>query len=124
MKDAMGIIIGVVLTVVALTYVVTGTFVPFKSNQEILTQTNTNLMSTLQAEIGSSTDGTVTQKGSAIKSLINSSVGGSNVKIYVNGTLWDGKAYGSSNVSVSDDGDYTRTISNEGGTMVYRFESK
>ncbi len=122
MKDSMSIVMGVVLTVVALAMVVTSTFMPFKANQQMLASTNTSLMSSLQAEIDGSVSSDVSKvTGSAIQSLINSSVSNSNIEIYVGGTKWDGKTYSSSNISVNSSDTYTRSIAVDGSKTKYTF---
>lgn len=121
MKDAMGILLGLVLTVVALVMTVTDTFVPYKENQAVLSSSNSALMSSLQAEVDSSTDTNVTVTGASIKTLINNSVGSSNIVIIVGDTTWDHKSYSSSNISVSDSTKYTRTISTSGSVTTYTF---
>lgn len=121
MKDAMGIVVGVVITVVALVLCVNNTFVPFKNNQEILSSTNNTLMASLQSEIDNSTSTDSSVTGSSVKATLNSSVGNSNVKIYIDGTLWDGKSYENSNVSIDEGASYKKTISASGGITTYRF---
>lgn len=121
MKDAMGIIIGVVLAVIALVMTTQNTFVPYKNNQTLLANSNTKLMSSLQTEIDDNTGDSTTVSGSSIKTLINSNVGNSNVKIIVGGTTWDGKTYSGSNITVSDSDSYTRTLSVSGSTTTYTF---
>lgn len=123
MKDALGIVVGVVITLVALSLAITGTFMPFRDNQALLGSTNASLMTSLQSELNSSiSDLTVT--GSSIKSLINSSVGNSNIEIHVNSTKWDGKTYDDCNITVSSSTQYTQSTRTSNGKTIYEFTTK
>lgn len=119
------ILIEVILTVIGIVFAtifMSDVVVPLKDNQAMLAQTNTQLISTLQAEVNSGTSTTI--KGSAIKSQINRSVGSGNVEIYVNGTKWDGKSYDSSNITVNDDDEFSLSTEILSGKTVYRYSRK
>lgn len=124
MDHAVPIVIAVALSVAAMFYVVTGSFVPLKGNTVFMQETNNQTMATLQAELTDSAGTDVTASGSSIKSLINSSVSNANIEIYVDGTKWDGKTYADSNISISESDKYTRTIEVTEGKTIYKFTKK
>lgn len=123
MKDALGIVVGVVITLVALVMCINGTFVPFRENQALISTTNSSLMTSLQSEMNTSvSDLTVT--GASIISLIDASVDNPDIEIYVGSTKWDGKRYSSSNIVVNDSDEYVRKTRSSGSTTIYEFSKK
>jgi hypothetical protein len=120
MKDAIGIVIGIVLTLVALVMTITGTFEPFKQNQQLMNQTNNQMLTQVNAEVSNSTSATVT--GQYIQSLIDKSVGKSDIiTIKVDGSTWNGSAYSACGITVKATDSYTQKITVETGKTVYTF---
>ena len=120
MKDAIGIVIGIVLTLVALVMTITGTFEPFKQNQQLMNQTNSQMLTQVNAEVSNSTSTTVT--GEYIQSLMDKNAGKSDViSIKVDGSVWNGSAYASSGITITASDSYSQKITVESGKTVYTF---
>ena len=120
MKDAIGIVIGIVLTLVALVLTITGTFEPFKQNQQLMNQTNTQMLAQLNTEVSNSTSDSVA--GSYIQSLMNANAGkGHIVGIKVDSNTWNGSAYSASGITIKPGDSYTQKITVEVGKTIYTF---
>lgn len=126
MKEAIGMVVGVVITLVSLVGFIDNTFVPYREQQAFMAQSNQTMLEKLNGELNGATGGAVNVGSSSVKSTISSSVGRSDVEIYVNGTKWDGNALGSSNITVEDSATYTKTTeqpsSSNGNKTIYRFQ--
>ena len=121
MRDIMIEVILTVVGIVFATLFVSNVVMPLKENQAVLAQTNSQLISSLQAEVNSGASMTV--KGSSIKSQINRSIGNENVEIYVDGTKWDKKEYNTCNITVNDNDEFTMRTEITSGKTVYRYTS-
>lgn len=129
MKEAIGMVVGVVITLVSLVTFIDNTFVPYREQQAFMAQANENMLEKLNGELNNATTGgSVSVSGSTVKSTIDANVGKSNVEIYVNGTKWDGKASGSSNIRIEESSMYTKTTeqpsSSNGNKIIYRFQKQ
>ena len=95
MKEAIGMVVGVVITLVSLVTFIDNTFVPYREQQAFMAQANENMLEKLNGELNNATTGgSVSVSGSTVKSTIDANVGKSNVEIYVNGTKWEiGRAH-------------------------------
>ena len=120
MKDAIGIVIGIVLTLVALVMTITGTFDPFKQNQQLMNQTNAQMLAQLNAEVSNSPIEAVT--GRYIQSLMDTNAGKSDVVgIKVGSNTWDGSTYASCGFTINNADSYTQKITVEGKKTIYIF---
>lgn len=97
-------------------------FTPLKENQVLFAETNTQLMSSLQAEVNNGTETDIT--GSSIISQINRNAGKSNVEIYVDGTQWNNKKYDQCNITVNQNDKYDLETRVSGGVTTYRYTEK
>lgn len=122
MRDVM---IEVILTVVGIVFVtlfVANVVMPLKENQAVLAQTNSQLISSLQAEVNSGASMSV--KGSSVRSQIDRNVGNTNVEIYVDGTKWNGKAYSACNIVINDSTEFSMETEIASGKTIYRYTTK
>jgi hypothetical protein len=115
MKEAIGMVVGVVITLVSLVSFIDNTFVPYRAQQAFMAQSNQTMMTSLNAQLNGTT--TTEVSGSTVKSIISSSSGSST--IYVNGVLY------SSSMTINDSDTYTQAqITDGSGNSTYYFQKK
>lgn len=119
MKDALGIVVGVVITLVALAMTVSDVFNPFKDNQKLLAQSNSQMLGQLTNEVNSSS--TTEVSGQSVITFINSEAS-RGTKIMVEGKDWTNTSYTGSTINTSDT--YIKRVITENGSLSYTFEKK
>ena len=117
MKEVWMWVLGLAIALIAGSLFISQNFTPFKENQSVVTQSNQQTMTTLNAELNTGS----TVKGSSIKALMTANVTTTSIAIKVDGITWSAGTWAGSAPTISDTEDYKQAVETSGGKTIYSF---